>query len=97
MLKSCIRVRTEDWNMLAYSGFSKKLDFSKKSSNWNNIYDAKVNWEKNPDEIKIFFILTQFDELPQKTRVILLRLSKRAQNARFKKRRENKKTNSYLW
>ena len=97
MLKSCIRVRTEDWNMLAYSGFPKKLDFSKKSSNWNNIYDAKVNWEKNPDEIKIFFILTQFDELPQETRVILLRLSKRAQNTRFKKRRENKKTNSYLW
>jgi TRAP-type mannitol/chloroaromatic compound transport system substrate-binding protein len=97
MLKYCIRVRTEDWDMLAYSGFPKKLNFSKKSSNWNNIYDAKVNWEKNPDEIKIFFILTQFDELPQEIRVILLRLSKRAQNARFKKRRKNKKHNSYLW
>ena len=97
MLKSCIRVRTKDWSILSKSGFPRKLDFSKKSSNWNNIYDAKVNWEKNPDEIKILFIIKKIEELPLETRVILLRLSKRAQNARFKKRKKNKKTNSYLW
>ena len=97
MLKSCIRVRTKDWSILSKSGFPRKLDFSKKSSNWNNIYDAKVNWEKNPDEIKILFIIKKIEELPLETRIILLRLSKRAQNARFKKRKKIKKTNSYLW
>jgi hypothetical protein len=78
MLKSCIRVRTKDWSILSKSGFPRKLDFLEKSSNWNNIYDAKVNWEKNPDEIKILFIIKKIEELPLETRVILLRLSKRA-------------------